>query len=79
MKPIATLKKPLQSVDIKSKHTAKASVERADVCAVPAAGVVGESAVCFCLAEALLEKFGADSLNEIKRNYQGYLTQIKKF
>ena len=79
MKPIATLKEPLASVSIKSKQPTKAAVERADVCAVPAAGVVGEAMVSFCLAQAILEKFGADSLVEIKRNYQGYLKQIKGF
>lgn len=77
MKPIATLKRPLSSVDIRSKQQVLAVVERADVCAVPAAGVVGEAAIAFCLAEACLEKFGGDSLTEIKRNYQGYLKQIK--
>ena len=79
MKPIATLQKPLHSVNIKTKQAAKAAVERADVCAVTAAGVVGEAMAAFCLAEAFLEKFGGDSLVEIKRNYQGYLKQIKTF
>lgn len=79
MKPIATLKRPLDSVNIRTKRSMKAAVERADVCAVPAAGVVGESMVAFCVTKALLEKFGADSLTEIKRNYQGYLKQLKKF
>ncbi|MCQ9208504.1 MAG: chorismate synthase [Omnitrophica bacterium] len=79
MKPIATLGKPLSSVNIKTKKATKAAVERADVCAVPAASVVGEACVSFCLAQAALEKFGGDSLSELKRNYQGYLKQIKKF
>lgn len=79
MKPIATLKEPLESVNIRTKRVMKAAVERADVCAVPAAGVVGESMVAFCLTSAFLEKFGGDSLTETKRNYQGYLKQIKKF
>lgn len=79
MKPIATLNRPLESVNIRTKRSMKAVVERADVCAVPAAGVVGESMVAFCFAQAMLEKFGGDSLTETKRNYQGYLTQIKKF
>ena len=79
MKPIATLKEPLASVNIKSKHPTKADVQRADVCAVPAAAVVGEAMVSFCLAQTVLEKFGGDSLFEIKRNYQGYLRQIKAF
>lgn len=79
MKPIATLKNPLSSASIRSKHPAKASVQRADVCAVPACGVVGEACAAFCLAQALLEKFGGDSLGETKRNYRGYLAQVKKF
>jgi len=79
MKPIATLGKPLSSVNIKSKKAARAAVQRADVCAVPAASVVGEASVCFCLLQAALEKFGGDSLTELKRNYQGYLKQIKQF
>jgi chorismate synthase len=79
MKPISTLMSPLQSVDLRSKQAADASVERSDVCAAPAAAVVGESVVAFELANAFLEKFGGDSLNEIKRNYEGYLEQIKNF
>jgi chorismate synthase len=79
MKPISTLMSPLQSVDLRSKQPADASVERSDVCAAPAAAVVGESVVAFELANAFLEKFGGDSLNEIKRNYEGYLEQIKNF
>jgi chorismate synthase len=72
MKPIPTLMKPLRSVDIVSKKTFKAGVERSDVCAVPAAGVVAEAAAAFELASAMLEKFGGDSLEEMKRNYHGY-------
>ncbi len=79
MKPIATLKKPLASVNIRTKRPTEASVERADVCAVPACGVVGEAVVSFCLAQAWLEKFSGDSLSETARNFQGYLTQVKKF
>ncbi|MBL7084486.1 MAG: chorismate synthase [Candidatus Omnitrophica bacterium] len=79
MKPIATLSKPLHSVNIKGKRSTKAIVERADVCAVPAASVVGENIVSFCLAQAMLEKFGGDSLTETKRNYQGYIAQVRKF
>ena len=77
MKPISTLMSPLQSVDIRSKQPVDASVERSDVCAAPAAAVVGESVVAFELALAFLEKMGGDSLDEIMRNYQGYLEQIK--
>jgi chorismate synthase len=79
MKPISTLMSPLQSVDMRSKAPADASVERSDVCAAPAAAVVGESVVAFELAAAFLEKFGGDSLHEIRRNYEGYLEQIKRF
>jgi chorismate synthase len=79
MKPISTLMSPLQSVDLRSKRPADASVERSDVCAAPAAAVVGESVVAFELANAFLEKFGGDSLREIKGNYQSYLEQIKNF
>jgi chorismate synthase len=79
MKPISTLMSPLKSVDLRSKQSADASVERSDVCAAPAAAVVGESAVAFELAKAFLEKFGGDSLREIRRNYESYLEQIKNF
>jgi chorismate synthase len=79
MKPISTLMSPLQSVDLRSKESADASVERSDVCAAPAAAVVGENVVAFELANAFLEKFGGDSLREIKRNYEGYLDQIKGY
>ena len=79
MKPISTLMSPLRSVDLKSKQAADASVERSDVCSAPAAAVVGEAVVAFELAVAFLEKFGGDSLHEIKRNYEGYLEQIKNF
>jgi chorismate synthase len=79
MKPISTLMSPLQSVDMRSKQAADASVERSDVCSAPAAAVVGEAVVAFELAAAFLEKFGGDSLHEIMRNYEGYLEQIKRF
>jgi chorismate synthase len=79
MKPISTLMSPLQSVDLRTKQSADAAVERSDVCAAPAAAVVGESVVAFELANALLDKFGGDSLREIKRNYENYLEQIKAY
>ena len=79
MKPISTLMSPLQSVDLRSKQAADASVERSDVCAAPAAAVVGESVVAFELANAFLEKFGGDSLREIQHNYERYLEQIKSY
>lgn len=76
MKPIPTLYKPLRSVDIETKKPFKASVERSDVCAVPAAGVVAEAVMAFELATVFLEKFGSDSIVELERNYTGYLKQI---
>ncbi len=79
MKPISTLMSPLQSVDLRTKQATDASVERSDVCAAPAAAVVGESVVAFELANAFLEKFGGDSLREITRNYESYLEQIKNY
>ena len=68
MKPIATLMKPLRSVDLTTLHDAPAAIERSDVCAVPAAAVVGEAMVAFVLADAFLEKFGGDSVDEIARH-----------
>ncbi len=79
MKPIPTLYKPLHSVDIKSRRAFKASVERSDTCAVPAAAVVGEAAAAFVIAQAMREKFGGDGLAEMMRNYEGYLEQVRKF
>ena len=79
MKPISTLKKPLASVNIKTKKAIKATVERSDVCAVPAAGVIGEAVSAIEIANAMIEKFGGDSVVEIQRNYEGYLSQIRKF
>ncbi|MBE0426282.1 MAG: chorismate synthase [Nitrospirae bacterium] len=79
MKPIPTLRKPLGSVDISTKKTVKAAYERSDVCAVPAAGVIGEAMVALIIADAFLEKFGGDSIIETKRNYDEYLECIKRF
>ncbi len=77
MKPIATLMNPLNSVDINTKLTAKAATERSDACAVESAGVVAEATVAFVIAELFLEKFGNDSLGDIKANYKSYLKRIK--
>src|SRR5712692_59923 len=77
MKPISTLRKPLRSVDMATKEAVEAVVERSDVCAVPAAGVVGEAMMALVLAEAFLEKFAGDSVEEIRRNYQGYVDYLK--
>ena len=78
MKPRSTLKKPLRAVDVRTKEAVEAQVERSDVCAVPAASVVGEAVVAFELARAFLDKFGGDSLPEIRRNYQNYLEALKE-
>ena len=75
-KPLSTLMKPLHSVDLKSKEEATGAIERSDVCAIPAAAVIAEAVVAFVVADAFLEKFGGDSLVEIRRNYEGYLEQI---
>ncbi|HYB72189.1 MAG TPA: chorismate synthase [Candidatus Sulfotelmatobacter sp.] len=76
MKPLSTQMTPLQSVDLASKETAKAAVERSDVCAVPAAAVIGEAVVAFEVARALCEKFGGDSLAEMQRNHSAYLEYL---
>ena len=78
MKPISTLLHPLDSVNISTKKSAKAAVERSDICVVEAAGVVAESVVAFVLADALLEKFGQDNLGDIKKSFQNYQQRIRK-
>lgn len=78
MKPIATLRSRLPSVDLRDGSEGDAAVERSDVCAVPAAGVVGEAMVALVLADAFLEKFGGDSLGEIRRNFDGYVTHLEE-
>jgi chorismate synthase len=79
MKPIATLKKALDSVDVQTKEAYAAAFERSDVCAVAAASVVGEAMVCVVLADAVLEKFGGDSLRELVRNVEGYRAQLREY
>jgi len=79
MKPISTLRKPLRSVDTATKAAVEAVVERSDVCAVPAAGVVGEAMVAIVLARAFLEKFGGDSVEEIRHNFDAYLACLKSW
>ncbi|MEI7635150.1 MAG: chorismate synthase [bacterium] len=79
MKPIATLMKPLQSVDLATKEPFEAGRERSDVCAVPAAGVVGEAIMAFILARVFLEKFGGDSMPETRRNYDAYIQYMKDY
>ncbi len=72
LKPISTLRKPLHSVDIETKKEDLAAFERSDVTAVPAAGVIGEAMLAIVLANAMREKFGGDSFNEMKRNFENY-------
>ena len=79
LKPISTLRRPLESVDLETREPALAAYERSDVCVVPAAGVIGEAMVAIVLAQAFLEKFGGDSLAETRRNYEGYLEQVKSY
>jgi chorismate synthase len=76
MKPISTVPKALQTIDVTSGDAAKAHHQRSDVCAVPAAGVVAEAMVALVIANSVLEKFGGDSLSETKRNIENYLANI---
>ena len=79
LKPISTLRRPLESVDFETKETVKAAYERSDVCVVPAAGVVGEAMVALTLSRSFLEKFGGDSMGETRRNFLAYMEQVKEF
>jgi chorismate synthase len=76
MKPLSTLMQPLRSVDLRTGDSADAIRERSDVAALAAAGVVGEAMLAIVLADAILEKFGGDSLGELKRNFESYLAQL---
>ncbi len=79
LKPIATLMRTIMSVDIENKEAFDSAKERSDVCTVPAAGVIGEAVVAFVIADTLQEKFGGDSLEEMKRNYKGYIDQVNQY
>ena len=79
LKPISTLRTPLGTVDMVTKQPKSAAYERSDVCVVPAGGVAGEAMVSIVLAQAMIEKFGGDSLGEARRNFDGYLRQLKEF
>lgn len=79
LKPISTLRRPLQSVDFETREPVKAAYERSDVCVVPAAGVAAEAMVALTLARCALEKFGGDSMVETCRNFHGYLEQLKNY
>lgn len=78
MKPLSTLKKPLRSVNMQTGEAVQAHFERSDVCAVPAAAVIGEAMVAIVLAEAVLEKFGGDSMEELLRNLEGYREAVRQ-
>jgi len=78
MKPISTLRKPLPSIDLRDGGEARGAVERGDVCAVPAAAVVGEAMVALVLADAVMEKFGGDSLEELMRNFDSYVERLAR-
>jgi chorismate synthase len=79
LKPISTLRRALRSVDIDTKQEEKAAFERSDITVVPAAGVIGEAMVALTLAAAMREKFGGDSLGEMKRNFEGYRDQLRDY
>ncbi len=79
LKPISTLRRPLESVDLTTRESTAAAYERSDIAVVPAAGVIGEAMVAIVLAQALLEKFGGDSLRETKRNYDHYIEQVRNY
>ena len=79
LKPISTLRRPLGSVDFQTREPVKAAYERSDVCVVPAAGVGAEAMIALTLARCALEKFGGDSMGETKRNFEGYVEQLRRF
>jgi chorismate synthase len=79
LKPLSTLRRPLRSVDIDTKQEESAAFERSDITAVPAAGVIGEAMVALVLASAMREKFGGDSLGEMRRNFEAYREQLRAY
>ena len=79
MKPIATLYNPRKSVDIQTKEPVEATIERSDICTVPAAGVVGEAVVAYEMAAAMVEKFGGDTVEEMHRNFEAYQDYVRRF
>jgi len=79
LKPISTLRKPLESVDLRTRESSLAAYERSDVCVLPAAAVIGEAMVALTVAGAVVEKFGGDSLGEMKRNFSGYVEQVRAY
>jgi chorismate synthase len=79
LKPISTLRKPLESVRFDTREATSASYERSDICVVPAAGVVAEAMVALTLVRLAQEKFGGDSALELRRNFDGYIEQIRSY
>jgi chorismate synthase len=79
LKPISTLRSPLATVDMATKQPISAAYERSDVCVVPAGGIAGEAMVSLILAQAMIDKFGGDSLGEMRRNFDGYVKQLQEF
>jgi chorismate synthase len=79
LKPISTLRRPLASVDVVTKQESAAAFERSDIVAVPAAGVIGEAMVAIVLADSAREKFGGDSIGEVRRNFEGYMEQLRLY
>ncbi len=79
LKPISTLRRALASVDIETKEEQRAAFERSDVTAVPAAGVIGEAMMALVLCEAMREKFGGDSMAEMRRNFDSYREQLRAY
>jgi len=79
MKPLSTLRRPLRSVDLRTHRPQDATSERSDTTAIRAAGVVGEAMVCWVLADAMREKFGGDSLEEMRRNFEGFVSQLGRY
>ena len=79
LKPISTLRRPLGSVSFETREPVKAAYERSDVCVVPAAGVAAEAMVALTIARLVIDKFGGDSLRELRRNFEGYAEQIRAF
>lgn len=78
MKPISTIRKQMRSIDLKTKEPANSHYQRSDICAVPAASIIGEAMMTLALADAFLDKFGGDSMQEISQNFNHYLTLLKK-
>ena len=79
LKPISTLRRPLESVRFDTREATSASYERSDICVVPAAGVAAEAMVAVTVADVAQRKFGGDSMQEMKRNFDGYIEQIRRF